>query len=223
MVKRVEIVVLLHGIGRTARSMNRVARFLDAHGYKVLNITYPSRRINVAAIADWLNNHHLTSDFWRNDDIESVHFVTHSMGGLVARCYLAKHRSIIPENKLGRVVMLGPPNQGSEIADILQGLKLFKLLFGPAGENLTTQSNINLNHAVFYEAGIIAGSSRWLYPLSSLLIRGPSDGRVAVERTKIDGMKDHITINTSHSLMMYRNDVMKYILTFLQQGRFDNV
>ncbi len=216
-----ETVILLHGIGLTGGSLFLLRRFLNKKNYAALSITYPSTKLDIDSIADWLFNTHLTAEFW--DKNARVHFATHSMGGLVVQRYLTKYRYLIPVEKLGRVVMMGPPNQGSEIADKLKNFLPYRWLFGPAGANLTTHHYTNKKEDLYYDIGIIAGSSRWLYPLSALLIPGKSDGRVSVERTKIPAMKDHVTINTSHTFMIYRRDIHHYILNFLKHGAFHNV
>ncbi len=216
-----ETVILLHGIGLTGGSLFLLRNFLNRRGFAACSITYPSTKMDIDAIADWLFKHHLTPEFWGQS--ARVHFATHSMGGLVIRRYLTKYHHIIPDKKMGRVVMMGPPNQGSEIADTLRNFPPYRWLFGPAGGNLTTHHNTAVTDDIYYDVGVIAGSSSWLYPLSALLIQGSSDGRVAVERTKIPAMKEHITINTSHTFMIYRRDIHKYILNFLTYGVFHHV
>jgi triacylglycerol esterase/lipase EstA (alpha/beta hydrolase family) len=124
-------VVLLHGIARTSRSFRKLQRALEASGFATLNLGYDSRRKSLERLAEQI---HPAIGRFANDVEGRLHFVGHSMGGLLARVYLAKHR---PE-RLGRVVMLGTPNGGSEIADRLKGLALYRGYFGPAGQQLVT-------------------------------------------------------------------------------------
>ena len=217
---RPEAVVLLHGIALSKGSLFRVKHTLKRAGYHPVAITYPSTRMTIGEISAWLKKQHLTDEFWGS--YSKVHFVTHSMGGLVARRYLSQFRYILPPHKIGRMVMMGPPNQGSEIADILSGFPPYRWVFGPAGLELSTGHQSQTADLLYYEVGVIAGKSRWLYPLSSLLIPRPNDGRVAVERTKLEEIKDHITLNTSHTFMVYRGDVQKQILSFLENGVFQH-
>jgi pimeloyl-ACP methyl ester carboxylesterase len=208
-------VVLLHGIARRATSLRKMERALRAEGYLTFNLDYPSRRHSLQDIAEEL--HEPISQF--ASGIGRLHFVTHSMGGLVARAYLSRHR---PEN-LGRVVMLAPPNAGSEVADLLRNNPIYRWFFGPAGAQLTTTGDAAL-HAVLgtvnYPLGIIAGD-RTINLISSLVISGPDDGKVAVARTRVEGMADHIVLHTTHPLMMLNADVIGQTLHFLQHGRFE--
>jgi pimeloyl-ACP methyl ester carboxylesterase len=207
-----ETAILLHGIGRTRLSMRPLERALAAAGYGTENLTYPSRRLSIPAIADWLAPRLL--ELWRRST--RVHLVTHSMGGLVAAQYLAGHGD---REKTGRVVMLAPPLMGSEVADALHHLPPYHWLFGPAGQELMTSARIDPMRP-YYEFGIIAGTSGGLYPLGRAFIRGLHDGRVAVERTKHPGMADHLVVAASHSFIMRKPEVQRQIQHFLEEGHF---
>lgn len=208
-------VVLLHGIARRAASLAGIERKLAAAGYCTLNLDYPSRRYNLHDIAAGL--HPAVSRF--QDQVDGrLHFVTHSMGGLVTRCYVTRHR---PE-RLGHVVMLAPPNEGSEIADFLSRNPLYRAFFGPAGHELGTVRSAGLRDLlgpIDFSLGIIAGN-RSLYPISSLILPRPNDGRVSVARTRVSGASDHITLPTSHPLIMRHPLAMEQTLHFLRHGRF---
>lgn len=214
-----ETVVLLHGILRSGMSMNILKYRLRYEGYDIVNITYPGNKKTLEELTEFLHKELSLSPSFNG--ASKVHFVTHSMGGLVTRYYLERHR---PAN-LGRVVMMAPPNKGSEFADFMCDKKslcrIFEKVYGPAGQQLRT----NHEHAedkVDYEVGVIAGS-RSINPVAPFVIRDDRhDGIVPVERTKIDGMKDHIVLPASHTLMMYNPGVQKQISHFLKNGRFDH-
>ena len=203
-------VVILHGIGRTSRSMNEIEKKIAKAGYIPINIDYPSRKHNISELATWLDN---TLKSKKLNKSKKIHFVTHSMGGILTRKYIEKYR---PEN-LGRVVMLSPPNQGSEVVDFFKTYYLFKKFYGAAGQEMGTD---NPTKKVNFELGIIAGDRTIDYISSFLIIPDADDGKVAVERTKIDGMSDHITLHTTHAFMMKNDNVIKQILYFIEFGKF---
>lgn len=212
-----ERVVLLHGIFRTHRHMRKLARYLEQQGYSVLNLYYPSTRYPLEGLAQWI--HPQIEAFAQGG--ERIHFVGYSMGGLLIRAYLAQHR---PAN-LGRVVMIGTPNQGSEVADFLCRGKwrgeLYRRLYGPAGQQLiTTQHSFGQLFApVDYELGIIAGD-RPVDLISSHIIGQPNDGKVAVERTKLAGMRDHLVLHTNHTTFPQQPEVWAQTAHFLRFGQF---
>jgi triacylglycerol esterase/lipase EstA (alpha/beta hydrolase family) len=208
-------VVLLHGIGRGSGSMGRMERALRDAGYRTLNIDYPGRRKDLAGLADHVE---AASSRWIAGLDGDVHYVTHSMGGLVARIVIARRR---PPN-LGHVVMLGPPNQGSELADLLEKTAVYRRVFGPAGAQLTTKPTAVLAAllgTVDYSLGVIAGD-RAIDPVSWLLLPKPNDGKVTVSRTRLAGMADHVVLPATHSLMMRNPAAIAATLDFLRDGRF---
>ena len=212
-----KIVILLHGAGRSPRSMSRIANALAQHGYEVHNLGYPSRRWPIEGLAENIGGQVYRLQI---DQYEKVHFVTHSLGSIVLRYFLSQNQ--IPN--LGRVVMLAPPNQGAELADIFEKIPLFHWVLGPAGAQLGTSPDSLPNSLgpVNYEVGVIAGN-RSFNPLFSSLIPGPDDGRVSVESTKLDGMTDFLTLPCIHPLIMNYRCVIQQILYFLQYGGFDHV
>jgi pimeloyl-ACP methyl ester carboxylesterase len=206
-------VVLLHGMFRTHRSMGGMARFFRANGYTVINVGYPSTRMRVEDIAAHI---HPKVEAFCAGVSGKVHFVGYSMGGLVIRAYLHRFRV----GNLGRVVMLGTPNQGSEMADVVKNLWLFKKLYGPAGQQLVTApDNLILPSKAHYELGSIAGNFS-IDPLTNYIMGGPNDGKVTVESTKLDGMKDHIVISASHAFFPRNRAARDYALRFLKHGTF---
>ena len=209
-----DYVVLLHGIKRSSKSMQKMAARLTQDGYRVINIDYLSQHYTIDRLADDI---YTQIKSFTNGADDKIHFVGHSMGGLVIRAIIKRHR---PEN-LGRVVMLGTPNQGSEVADFLENNILFQNFYGPAGLQLVTDQRgiANLFGAVDYDLGIIAGT-RSIDPLSSVILPGQDDGKVTVERTKLDGMKDHVILPTTHTFMMMDNRVIAQTVHFLKHGIF---
>ncbi|MBL4590025.1 MAG: alpha/beta fold hydrolase [Alphaproteobacteria bacterium] len=216
-----ETVVLLHGIARTGDSLSTIEHVLKENNYRVVNITYPSQKKNLKDIAKYLNDVHLTKKFWATQT--KVHIVTHSMGGLVARQYLEQYKDTIDLNKLGRVVMMAPPNKGSEISDLIHNTPVYNWYYGPAGQELTTEEQAkNMARPTFYELGIIAGKKEWTYFVAAWVTPGKSDGRVTVESTKLDGMKDHVSLSATHTFIMEKPLVHQHILYFLKTGEFQH-
>jgi pimeloyl-ACP methyl ester carboxylesterase len=211
-----EGVILLHGLARTSQSMERMAAALTAAGYVVANIDYPSRTQPIGTLSESVVGGAMADA--RLNNCSRIHFVTHSLGGILVRSYFSKHT----DPRLGRVVMLGPPNRGSEVVDRLKGWSLFKKVNGPAGSELGTdaQSVPNTLPPVNFELGVIAGdrSINWI---NSLMIAGPDDGKVSVDRTKVAGMKEHLVLHVTHPFIMKNRTVIEHTLRFLQTGQFN--
>ena len=207
-------VILLHGLGRTNRSMSALENKFIKSGYKTFNIQYPSLQLPLEELVDYL---HQRLENLGVNQFKNVHFVTHSMGGILARFYLKEHKT---EN-LGRVVMISPPNHGSELADILKESKIIHSLVGPAAIQLGTDSLSvpNLLGAVNFDLGIITGNKN-LNPFYAIWFSGENDGKVSVESAKIEGMRDFLVVYESHQQILYRQDVFKHILNFIKTGKF---
>ncbi len=211
-----ECVILLHGLCRTSRSMVPMEQALSASGYRVLNVDYPSRTAAIETLSDDAIGRAVAD--CQTQGVVKIHFVTHSLGGILVRSYLSRHT--IPN--LGRVVMLGPPNQGSEVVDKLGWLWIFKKINGPAGSELGTDKNSTPNQLgpANFCVGVIAGdrSINWI---NSLMIPISDDGKVSVERTKLAGMTDHIVIHATHPLLMRNRTAIRQTIQFLRTGKFE--
>lgn len=232
-----ETVVLLHGLGLGGWAMQRLATALTRDGYRVVNLSYPSRSVPLETLArGWLPAqlaaHHTAA-------APRLHFVTHSMGGILVRTWLAEQRraGTPPPANLGRVVMIAPPNQGSAVAQKLETFPPFRWFTGVNGRRLgTTPDSLPLTLGPWPFAsptptalaaspatgqlGIIAGDVS-LNPLFSAWLGGPDDGKVTVASTHLAGETAHRVLPHSHTWLQWRADTHRAVSTFLRTGRFD--
>ncbi len=211
-----ETVVVLHGLARSPASMAILAGRLESEGYRVVSFGYPSRSEPIEALSDRLGE---TISECCAAEADDVHFVAHSLGGVVVRSYLdgrdAPHR--------GRIVMLAPPSQGSEIVDHFADSPLLDRFLGPATLQLGTDTAGIARQLgpIDYDLGIIAGD-RSLNPVGSWLIPGPDDGMVGVERTQAEGAADVLVLPATHTFIMNRRDVAREVVHFLRDGSFQS-
>jgi pimeloyl-ACP methyl ester carboxylesterase len=214
-----ECVILLHGMVRSSASMETMAQAIEDAGFTAINIDYPSREYPIEELAPMAIGEGLARCAAAGAG-EKTHFVAHSLGGILVRKYLKDNKI---EN-LGRVVMLGPPNQGSKAVDELGDLPGFDWLNGPAGRQLGKgpQSVPLQLGAADFELGIIAGN-RSIDPITSAVLDDPDDGKVSVEDTKLEGMDDFIVVEHSHAFMMRMQQPIELTIQFLKFGQFNNV
>jgi triacylglycerol lipase len=209
-------VVLLHGLLRSSGSMSRVAEALEQRGFRVCNVAYPSRHYSISVLARDYVAPAVERCF--PGTREPIDFVTHSMGGIVVR-QLAETHAIA---SFGRVVMLAPPNHGSELVDEFGSWWLFKRVNGPAGNELGTSPDSlpsRLGPATF-DVGILMGDRTTNLVLSAFLPDG-NDGKVSIASARLDGMKDFLVFPVSHTFIMRNAEVIRQAVRFLEDGSFD--
>lgn len=210
-----ECVVVVHGLVRTSDSMQELAESLDAADYKVVNIDYDSRDYTIPALA----MRYLPPAISFCGTHQPIHFVTHSLGGILVRYLLEKTHV---EN-VGRVVMLAPPNKGSEVVDELKNIPGFEFMNGPAGLQLGTDENSIPRQLgpVSADLAVIAGT-RTFNPLLSQLLPAPNDGKVSVESTRVEGMCWFLAFPATHTFIMQNSAVIDLVHEYLASGKLSH-
>lgn len=211
-----EQVVLLHGLGRSSRSMAALARHLEASGYAVVNLGYASTKYPIDELRRDLRRELSACCL---DPQRALHFVGHSLGAIVVRAYLDEE---VPAN-LGRVVMLSPPNKGSELADVVGDSWLAAATLGPVVGELGTDRDSAPNRLgpAHFEVGIITGNRSW-QPIGAWLIAGPDDGVVSVASARLEGMADFLVVPRTHTFIVRDPVVAEQVVRFLRTGRFSH-
>jgi len=211
-----QFIILLHGIGRDARMTATLEKHFLSLGYGVYNDSYLSTHYPIEELAERV---YRRIEAVCPYDTHTIHFVAHSMGGLLVRMIISQYRPL----KLGRVVMIAPPNHGSEVVDFMRRFSFYRKRFGPAGLQIGTDEHSIVYRLppVDYELGIIAGN-RSVDPFFSwFILPGPDDGKVTVASTKLTGMKDHIIIAASHPYLPHKPETLHQTQYFLEHGRFE--
>jgi predicted alpha/beta hydrolase family esterase len=216
-VKSDECVFLVHGLGRTKNSMMIMKHHLEKEGYRVVSFSYDSRHMSVDSAVGKLDAA-VSNELHKASPPSKINFVTHSLGGILTR----KVFELEAHERLGRVVMLSPPNHGSELPDKMGWIGLYRYVTGPAGMELGTDADSYPSKlgAVNFELGVIIGD-RSLNPLYSCFIPGEDDGKVSIESAKVDGMSDFLVMHTSHTWIMNRKSVRRQVVHFLRNGYFE--
>ncbi len=211
-----ECVILLHGLARSEASMGKLEAVLSREGFAVQNVDYPS----TTDVIENLAQKSIPPAIKSCPADSKIHFVTHSMGGILVRQFLSVRK--LP--RLGRVVMLGPPNRGSEVIDKLGRFPGFHFINGDAGLQLGTGalSVPNTLGAAEFDLGVIAGS-RSVNLILSALIPGTDDGKVSVANTKLAGMNEHLVMPVTHPFMMKNDKVIQQVVHYLRTGSFLNL
>jgi pimeloyl-ACP methyl ester carboxylesterase len=208
-----ETVVLLHGLAQSDLSMRPLASRLRSAGFRVHAIRYESTEKEPADLVG-----DLAAELARCcAEAPRLHFVTHSLGGVLLRAYLAERA--LPN--LARVVMLAPPNHGSELADVVRRSRALRSAFGPTATELGTdpESLPNRLPPADFEVGVIAGTST-LNPLGSWLIPADDDGTVSVTSARLEGVSDFVALPVSHTLILLSSEAARQTIGFLGHGRF---
>lgn len=209
-----ECVVLIHGFLRSSNHLRNLSDFLIENGYYVVSIDYESTSMSIPEIA----NSNL-SNLEEHCQNQKIHFVTHSLGGILLRSYLKRNQI----KHLGKIVMLAPPNKGSEVADFLSKFKVFNLILGPVVSQLKTDQNSYVNSLGLpnFQFGIKMGNLT-IDPISSYLIPGDDDGKVSIENSKLENMNDFLLVERTHNFIVDAPEVKEAILNYFKFGKFKN-
>lgn len=205
-------VIFVHGMGRSSKSWPALAKRVEEEGHLVVAFDYPSTRCSITESAEYL-----AKVIESLEGVEEIDFVVHSMGGLVVRAYLKTHQ----DARLRRMVMLGVPNLGAEMADRVVGIPLYQWICGPGGCELVTDPNglIASLPTPEFEFAIIAGG-RGTLDGYNLLIPGDDDGTVTVASTRLPGATDFLMVEgPMHSFLMFNDEVIDATMRFLETGR----
>lgn len=204
-------VILIHGLLQSSRCMVPIGKNLQKAGYQTVEFDYPSTQVTIPEAA-----RNLDKVIRSLEGVDEINFVVHSMGGLVVRAYTKEFE----DPRIKRMVMLGTPNQGAELADLTQQSWLLRTAGGPGARQLGTRANglIPQLPVPKFEFAVIAGSSGtpcgW-----NPLIRGDDDGTVTVDSTKLPGATDFAVVHALHSRLLWNEEVYEQTLNFLKDGR----
>lgn len=208
-------VILIHGIIRSSKSFEKMKIACQQTGQLIVPFDYPSTQLTIPENAKYLGQ--VINSL---EGIQEIDLVVHSMGGLVVRSWIAQQSEI--DSRIKRMVMLGVPNRGADMADRFRSNLLFKVIFGPAGQQLVTEENSDFIAALPtppFPFGIIAGGRNTLKGYNPL-IRGDNDGTVGVNSTRLPGAADYILLPVLHSFMMSDPETIAHTRRFLETGKF---
>jgi pimeloyl-ACP methyl ester carboxylesterase len=204
-------VIAIHGITRSSKTYHAMRPALEKDGYMVVGFDYPSTQIDIQQAAGYLNR-----VIQSLDGIEEIDFVVHSLGGLVARSWFKEHFDL----RVKRMVMLGTPNRGAEMADMLRKNAAFRLIMGPAGQQLVTGDGGTIAKlpVPLCEFAVIAGGrgADGYNPL----VAGDDDLVVSVESTKLPGATDFLMVRAIHTFLLSNPEAIEATVRFLDTGHF---
>lgn len=204
--------VLLHGLWRGWRAMEPLARALGREGFSTLNLPYPSTRLPIPTLVGRIKSE-ITTAFPE----QPVHFVTHSLGGILIRALLAEESSVLP----GRIVMLAPPNGGSEIVDWSARHPLVRRLLGPAGRSLGSRGFASQLPDLPPDADVaVIMGDRCSLPLFARLLEDRNDGIVSASKGRIAGLKEFAVIHADHTFIQMHPDAVRLTTGFLKTGNW---
>lgn len=216
--------IIIHGLGRSALAMRSLAGLLAKNGYQVTNLDYPSTRMTIPELVKQF----VAPAFANAQDVDQIDVITHSLGGILFRYYLANMADADTKRRLHRVVMLAPPNKGSEIPDRLKRWAVARWILGPVMPQLGTDADSIPNMLASMETkgfpceiGVIAGT-RSYEPWFTILMEGVSDGKVTVKSTQLAGMTDFLEVKAGHTFIMDDKHVQQQIMQFYRTGQFDH-
>ncbi|MHA2067064.1 MAG: esterase/lipase family protein [Candidatus Thorarchaeota archaeon] len=208
-----ELIILLHGIFRAKDAFGPMTQRLREEGWEAHSLNYPStlQSLDEHAIG-------LEKLLNRLEGISKVHFVTHSMGGIVARTLLARESEWKGRIEVGRVVFIATPNKGARIADILQASNLAMLLGGPSLIELTTEKakEIPVPDVNFGIVAGIKGDGQGYNPM----LDGEDDMTVSVSEVILDGAEDQLLVRALHTIIQINPKVIDGTVSYLRTGRF---
>jgi pimeloyl-ACP methyl ester carboxylesterase len=207
---RGKAVIVVHGIVRSSKSFAKLRKVLEEDGFLVVGFDYPSTRVSIDQSAEYLSQVIASLE-----GVEELNFVVHSMGGLLVRTYLKEHS----DPRIKRMVMLGVPNLGANMANLMQTNPLFKWVYGPAGQQLVQdpEGYIAALPTPEFEFAVIAGA-RGTADGWNPLISGDDDGTVEVANTRLPGAADFMTVRQLHSFLMDNPEVIAATRRFLAGG-----
>ncbi len=211
-----ECVVLLHGYARSNTCMEPLEIGLTKEGYNVINLSYPTMKYPVEIIS----RDHIHPHIEKISDCEKLHFIGHSLGGIVARYYLSQNEV----KNLGKVILITTPNQGSRIATEMESNEFLSALLGPAVSDLAEDSPLLKSlPEPDYEVGVIA-ATKSINPLTSIFVlQGEDDGTLTVESMRLTSTKHYVAIPSTHTLVLRHPDLLTQIKSFLTAGKFKNL
>lgn len=217
------VVVLLHGLGRSHDAMRKLATFLreQQNGWNVASLSYASGRLSIDEHA--ANLQRVLSSL-EQEGVQEIYFVAHSLGNLVIRRYLGIQQTNdskkVPAPEIKRIVMLGPPNQGSKMASMLKRNPLFRMLAGKSGQQIASLSELKKEFPTpSCEFAIIAGG-RGKEAGRNPVLDGDDDLVVSVEETKLPGARDFLVVPSLHTFIMNDSKAQQATLSFLEHGYF---